>query len=303
MGILNWFSGSETFWSHHDFELVGGEWGHRSLTFTTMDLNGPLDFGEYGSLVAVILKQRPQASPKLWLAPNASVLTAAEYPFTVPPHAEEDRHAQHRLQEAQNHQKIGAELTGGFAAFIYSEARFALGVLHPASRVIAGVGANWHVICIARLPALVVHDAVWGNGESGEEGEGEDDCEFHWGLDDELGWYKVAASAVSGPTILGWSPLPLYACRRGDILLKEVRVALGLAGHPFFSWATVATVNPNGAARETPDAVAPTTFYYSKGFPNIGTVTEFALVDDPISLVLRDGIVATLACASNLIMV
>ena len=51
-----------------------------------------------------------------------------------------------------------AKLTWVIAALIYSEACFALGVLHPASRVIARVGA--HVRSSARLPAMVVHDAV-----------------------------------------------------------------------------------------------------------------------------------------------
>lgn len=57
--------------------------------------------------------------------------------------------------------------------------------------------------------------------------------------DDGLGWYKAAASAVSGLTFLVWSSLALYARRKrlGDILLREVALGLGLgsAGHPLFS--------------------------------------------------------------------
>ena len=57
--------------------------------------NGPVQEGEYGSEVGVILKQRPQAPPAALLAPNASSLTAAEYPVTLWPHAAAGgRHAQ-----------------------------------------------------------------------------------------------------------------------------------------------------------------------------------------------------------------
>ena len=49
---------------------------------------------------------------------------------------------------------------------------------------------------------MVVHNAVRGNGESGEGGKGEGDCEFHRGMDDGLGRYKAAGSAGSGPLFL-----------------------------------------------------------------------------------------------------
>ena len=82
--------------------------GHRSFTFTTIAFsNGPVYDGEYGSLYAVILKQRPQASPKLERAPNARVLTAAVYPDDIlPPHAEKGGHrvGQHGLREPPNHE-------------------------------------------------------------------------------------------------------------------------------------------------------------------------------------------------------
>ena len=52
-----------------------------------MLLNGPENDGEYGSPVEVILKQRPQASPALERAPNASVSVAAVYPDVGMPHA------------------------------------------------------------------------------------------------------------------------------------------------------------------------------------------------------------------------
>jgi hypothetical protein len=104
MGAPNLFSGWETVWPHHaEFPATG----HRSLTFTTMGcLNGPGKPGEYGSSVAVIRKQRPQASPKLVPAPNARSLAAAVNPDDItPPQAEEGRQAQHGLREGPNHNK------------------------------------------------------------------------------------------------------------------------------------------------------------------------------------------------------
>lgn len=92
MGSLKLLSGWETVWPHHTLFPATG---HKSLTFTTMVFpNGPVKEGEYGSEVGVILKQRPQAPPAALLAPNASSLTAAEYPFTVWPHAAGRRRAQ-----------------------------------------------------------------------------------------------------------------------------------------------------------------------------------------------------------------
>jgi hypothetical protein len=61
-------------------------------------------------LFPVILKQRPQASPKLLLAPNARWFIATVNPEEIfPPHAEEGSRAQHRVKPQK---KIGAELTG-----------------------------------------------------------------------------------------------------------------------------------------------------------------------------------------------
>ena len=68
---------------------------HKSLTLTTMAFpNGPVEEGAFGLEVGVILKQRPQAPPGPLLEPNASSLTAAEYPFTFWPHAVGGRCAQ-----------------------------------------------------------------------------------------------------------------------------------------------------------------------------------------------------------------
>src|SRR5579863_46563 len=85
MGTSWVLSGLDTVWPHHSALL---EAEHISLTFTTMLFpNGPVDDGAVGSEVGVILKQRPQAPPGPLLAPYASWLTAAEYPFTFWPHA------------------------------------------------------------------------------------------------------------------------------------------------------------------------------------------------------------------------
>lgn len=62
MDMPYWLTGSESDWSHHP-GVPGVERGHRLLAFTMMLLNGPEYDGEYGSLLDVILKQRPQASP------------------------------------------------------------------------------------------------------------------------------------------------------------------------------------------------------------------------------------------------
>jgi hypothetical protein len=64
---------------------------HKLLTFTMMEFpNGPEKFAANRSAVGVILKQRPHASPKLWLEPNASSLTAAVNPeVKLTPHAAE----------------------------------------------------------------------------------------------------------------------------------------------------------------------------------------------------------------------
>src|SRR5487761_1125019 len=83
MGTSWVLTGLDTVWPHHSLLL---EAEHMSLTFTTMLFpNGPVDDGAYGSELGVILKQRPQAPPIPLLAPYASWLTAAEYPFTVWP--------------------------------------------------------------------------------------------------------------------------------------------------------------------------------------------------------------------------
>jgi hypothetical protein len=99
MGSLKLLSGWEAVWPHHTLFPATG---HKSLTFTTMVFpNGPVKDGEYGSEVGVILKQRPQAPPAALLAPNASSLTAAEYPFTVWPHAA-GRHRAQRVITMMN---------------------------------------------------------------------------------------------------------------------------------------------------------------------------------------------------------
>ena len=90
MDTLNSFFGLLTVWPHQlccDVGLLM----HKLLTFTMMVFpNGPWKLELNGSAVAVIWKQRPQASPKLWLEPNASSFTALVNPevkFT--PHAAE----------------------------------------------------------------------------------------------------------------------------------------------------------------------------------------------------------------------
>ena len=85
IGILYWLSGLETVWPQ---DLLFEDAVHKSLTLTTMLFpNGPVEEGMLGSEVGVILKQRPQAPPVPLLAPYASSLTAAEYPFTFCPQA------------------------------------------------------------------------------------------------------------------------------------------------------------------------------------------------------------------------
>jgi hypothetical protein len=77
--------------------------------------NGPVNFGENGSLVGVILKQRPQASPKLWLEPNASSLTAAVNPeVKFWPHAAQGHRAQHGLRRrgVNYEEKLARSLQG-----------------------------------------------------------------------------------------------------------------------------------------------------------------------------------------------
>jgi hypothetical protein len=114
MDMLNVLSGWETDWSHH-FSLPSVAAGHRSETLTVMVFpNGGWLLGEYGSRVGVILKQRPQASPKPLWAPNAKVLTAAVYPYVTMPHATEGRRAQHGLRDALIHEnRRGAYRAGG----------------------------------------------------------------------------------------------------------------------------------------------------------------------------------------------
>ena len=57
--------------------------------------NGPVKFASKRASVGVMLKQRPQASPKLWLEPNAISLTAAVNPVVkFTPHAAEGHRAQ-----------------------------------------------------------------------------------------------------------------------------------------------------------------------------------------------------------------
>ena len=92
IGIAYWLRGSETVWLQNLLSEVAV---HRSLTLTTMLFpNGPVEEGVFGSEVGVILKQRPQAPPVPLLAPYASALTAAEYPFTFWPHAAGEHCAQ-----------------------------------------------------------------------------------------------------------------------------------------------------------------------------------------------------------------
>ena len=82
-------------------------------------------------MVGVILKQRPQASPKSEVAPNESVLTAAVYPDDIlPPHAEKKKGRgadQHGLREAPKYKIDAAELTGFLAAVVLSEGGGAFG--------------------------------------------------------------------------------------------------------------------------------------------------------------------------------
>ena len=62
---------------------------HRSVSLTTMELNGPGKDGENGSEVPVMAKQRPQASPapRPGAAPKASWFIAAVKPDAVFPQA------------------------------------------------------------------------------------------------------------------------------------------------------------------------------------------------------------------------
>ena len=85
IGISYLLTGLETVWPQNSlFEVAV----HKSLTLTTILFpNGPVEEGVLGSEVGVTLKQRPQAPPVPLLAPYASALTAAEYPFTFWPHA------------------------------------------------------------------------------------------------------------------------------------------------------------------------------------------------------------------------
>jgi hypothetical protein len=80
MDMSNLLVGLETVWAHQS--VSDAFFGLQELsTLTTIVFpNGPVKFLSNGSSVGVILKQRPQASPKLELAPNASSLTAALNP-------------------------------------------------------------------------------------------------------------------------------------------------------------------------------------------------------------------------------
>jgi len=89
IGMLYLLTGLETVWPQNSLSEVAV---HKSLTLTTMLFpNGPVEEGVLGSEVGVILKQRPQAPPVPLLAPYASALTAAEYPFTFWPHAGDEQ--------------------------------------------------------------------------------------------------------------------------------------------------------------------------------------------------------------------
>src|SRR6266702_409651 len=78
--------GLEVVWPHHCELLPAGQ---RLLTFKTMVLNGPVKPAEYGSAVAVTLKQRPHASPgpRPGSEPKASWLIPAVKPVVVLQHA------------------------------------------------------------------------------------------------------------------------------------------------------------------------------------------------------------------------
>ena len=73
-------------WPHHSWLPCTGQ---RSVTLTTMVLNGPVNAGEYGSAVAVTAKQRPHASPapSPGADPKESWLIAAVKPLAATPHA------------------------------------------------------------------------------------------------------------------------------------------------------------------------------------------------------------------------
>ena len=156
MGISYLLSGLETVWSHHS-GLEEAE--HKSLTLTMMLFpNGPVEEGEFGSEVGVILKQRPQAPPVPLLAPYASSLTAAEYPLTFWPHAVGERCVQ-RVPRIDV--RVGALLTGRLATAVCRERRLATGILYPAARRRPGgrtsrIGGLWsgHRLRFSRVPPI-----------------------------------------------------------------------------------------------------------------------------------------------------
>jgi hypothetical protein len=100
MDMSNLLVGLETVWAHQS--VSDAFFGLQELsTLTTIVFpNGPVKFLSNGSSVGVILKQRPQASPKLELAPNASSLTADLNPeLNLMPHAAQGSRGQRGFHE------------------------------------------------------------------------------------------------------------------------------------------------------------------------------------------------------------
>lgn len=123
-------------WLHHSASVPFVEKGQRFVAFTTMVLNGPVEFDENGFAVAVTSKQRPHASPapEPGGAPKVSWLIPAVKPVAFWPHAARVTVSTvisvcARLWSAQL-----ALLTGSAAARVLREGRSALGDLQVAAR-------------------------------------------------------------------------------------------------------------------------------------------------------------------------